>query len=156
MVSEVPSPPASDLAWLLSGLVKRVPHTRSALLLSSDGLKKAVHGLDHENADHLSAIASGLFSLARSAGARFGNGENVRQVVAELDESLLFVTAAGSGAVLAVLASREADAGVLGTRCRSWSRASAPIWPRRPGASSAAPANRPGERDGEPRRTLAG
>jgi predicted regulator of Ras-like GTPase activity (Roadblock/LC7/MglB family) len=114
MVSEVPPPPASDLAWLLSGLVQRVPHTRSALLLSSDGLKKAAHGLDHENADHLSAIASGLFSLARSAGARFGNGDAVRQVVAELDDTLLFVTTAGSGAVLAVLAAREADAGVLG------------------------------------------
>jgi predicted regulator of Ras-like GTPase activity (Roadblock/LC7/MglB family) len=105
---------SNDLVWLLSGLVDRVPHTRSALLLSSDGLRKAAHGLDTDGADHLAAIASGMFSLARSAGAKFGNGEVVRQVVAELDDSLLFVSAAGSGAVLAVIASKEADPGVLG------------------------------------------
>jgi predicted regulator of Ras-like GTPase activity (Roadblock/LC7/MglB family) len=114
MLSDVPPGQATDLAWLLSGLVQRVPHTRSALLLSSDGLKKAAHGLDADSADHLAAIASGLFSLARSAGTRFGGGNGVRQVVAELDDSLLFVSTAGSGAVLAVLAARGADAGVLG------------------------------------------
>ena len=105
---------SQDLVWLLSGLIDRVPDARSALLLSSDGLRKAAHGLDDDGADHLAAIASGLFSLARSAGARFGGGDGVRQVVAELDESLLFVTTAGSGAVLAVIAGRAADPGVLG------------------------------------------
>lgn len=114
MLSDVPTGQPSDLDWLLRSLVERVPHTESALLLSSDGLKKAYHGLDADRADHMSAIASGLFSLARSAGTRFGNGGGVRQVVAELDENLLFVSTAGSGAVLAVMASREADAGVLG------------------------------------------
>ncbi|GII23848.1 roadblock/LC7 domain-containing protein [Planosporangium mesophilum] len=114
MLSDVPPGQAADLAWLLTGLVQRVPHTLSALLLSSDGLKKAAHGLDADSADHLAAIASGLFSLARSAGTRFGGGDGVRQVVAELDDTLLFVSTAGSGAVLAVLAARGADAGVLG------------------------------------------
>jgi predicted regulator of Ras-like GTPase activity (Roadblock/LC7/MglB family) len=103
-----------SLDWLLSGLLQRVPQTRSALLLSSDGLKKASVGLDPDEADHLAALASGLFSLARSAGERFGEAGGVRQVVAELDDTLLFVTAAGSGAVLTVLATRGADAGVLG------------------------------------------
>lgn len=103
-----------ELAWLLSGLVERVPHTRSALLLSSDGLPRAAHGMADDGADHLAAIASGLFSLTRSAGERFDGGSGVRQVVAELDETLLFVTAAGEGAVLAVLASRQADVSVLG------------------------------------------
>ncbi|GAA1791347.1 roadblock/LC7 domain-containing protein [Planosporangium flavigriseum] len=114
MLRDVPAGQATDLTWLLSSLVQRVPHTRSALLLSSDGLKKAAHGLDPDSADHLAAIASGLFSLARSAGNRFSGGNGVRQVLAELDETLLFVSSAGSGAVLAVLAARGADAGVLG------------------------------------------
>ncbi|MEV6630319.1 roadblock/LC7 domain-containing protein [Actinoplanes sp. NPDC051470] len=114
MSSTDPMRPAQDLVWLLSGLVDRVPDTRSALLLSSDGLRKAAHGLDTDGADHLSAVASGMFSLARSAGVRFGGSEVVRQVVAELDESLLFVSAAGSGAVLAVIAGKQADPGVLG------------------------------------------
>jgi predicted regulator of Ras-like GTPase activity (Roadblock/LC7/MglB family) len=114
MVSDVPQGQPSDLAWLLSGLVQRVPHTRSAALLSSDGLVKAFHGLDLDSADQLAAVASGLFSLGRSVGAHFGGGEGVRQVVVELDATLLFVSTAGSGTVLAVLAAREADAGVLG------------------------------------------
>ena len=57
-----------DLGWLLRGLVEHVPHTRSAVLLSADGLATAAYGLDPDPADHLSAIASGLFSLARTAG----------------------------------------------------------------------------------------
>lgn len=115
MLSDVPKGQQNDLDWLLRGLIERVPDTRSALLLSSDGLKKAYCGLDADEADHLSAIASGLFSLARSAGTRFGNeSTGVRQVVAELDDSLLFVSTAGAGAVLTVMAGRDADAGVLG------------------------------------------
>ncbi|MCD0481008.1 roadblock/LC7 domain-containing protein [Streptacidiphilus sp. ASG 303] len=105
---------SEDLSWLLAGLVQKVPHTRSALLLSSDGLVKAAQGLDKDAADHLAALAGGLYSLARSAGRRFDDGGDVRQVVTELSTSMLFVSAAGHGAVLAVLAGREADAAVLG------------------------------------------
>lgn len=114
MVTKVPASQAPDLAWLLKGLVERVPHTRSAVLLSSDGLMTAVHGLDADSADHMAAIASGLFSIARSAGVRFGGSDRVRQVVAELDDILMFVTSAGFGSVLAVLAGRDSDAGVIG------------------------------------------
>jgi len=114
MVSDVPPGQEAGLAWLLRGLVERVPRTRSAVLLSADGLTSAAHGVDADSADHLSAIASGLFSIARSAAARFGSSDGVRQVVAELDDTLLFVSSAGYGSVLTVLADREADAGVLG------------------------------------------
>jgi predicted regulator of Ras-like GTPase activity (Roadblock/LC7/MglB family) len=114
MVSAVHPGQESDLSWLLSNLVERVPHTRSVVLLSADGLKRAVSGLDDESAEQLSAIASGLFSLARGAGLKFGGSEVVRQVIVELDDTLLFVASAGSGSVLAVMAGREADAGVLG------------------------------------------
>jgi predicted regulator of Ras-like GTPase activity (Roadblock/LC7/MglB family) len=113
MVSDVSSAQPTDISWLLRGLVERVPQARSALLLSSDGLVKAVHGLDRDAAEHLAALASGLYSLARSAGKRFDSGGDVRQIVTELSNSLLFVAAAGNGAHLAVLAGREADASVL-------------------------------------------
>ncbi len=104
-----------NLDWLLAGLVQRVPYTRSALLLSSDGLAKAFDGFETSTeAEHLAALASGLHSLARSAGVQFAQGADVRQVVVELDTALLFVCAAGSGACLAVLAERDADAAVLG------------------------------------------
>ena len=59
-------------------------------------------------------MASGLFSIARSAGAQFGESGGVRQVVAELNDTLLFVSSARFGSMLTVLAGREADAGVLG------------------------------------------
>jgi predicted regulator of Ras-like GTPase activity (Roadblock/LC7/MglB family) len=114
MVSDVPSGHESDLGWLLRGLVEHVPHTRSAVLLSADGLATAAYGLEADPADQLSAIASGLFSLARTAAVRFGGSDGVRQVVAELDDTLLFVSSAGYGSVLTVLADRETDAGVLG------------------------------------------
>jgi predicted regulator of Ras-like GTPase activity (Roadblock/LC7/MglB family) len=114
MVSDVHPAPGSDLAWLLRSLLDRVPHSRSAVLLSADGLTTAVHGISQDDADHLAAIASGLFSIARSAAVKFGGSDGVRQVVAELDDTLLFVSSAGFGSVLAVLADREADAGVLG------------------------------------------
>ena len=127
----------------MSGLVQRVPHTTSAVLLSCDGLVKSVHGLDPDSADHMAALASGLYSLGRSAGARFGEGGDVRQVVVELNSTLLFVTTAGSGTCLAVLAGREADAAELGpcsaTRWRCWSRASAPTWSPRPASTPSNP-----------------
>lgn len=114
MTSEMPSGQVSDLDWLLSGLVQRVPYTRSAVLLSADGLVKSVHGMDPDSADHMAALAAYLYSLGRSAGARFGDNGDVRQVVVELDSTLLFVSTAGSGTCLAVLSGREADAAVLG------------------------------------------
>lgn len=114
MVSDVTPGHESGVGWLLRGLVESVPHTRSAVLLSSDGLAIGSHGLGQDAADQLSAIASGLFSLARTAAVRFGGSDGVRQVVAELDDTLLFVSSAGYGSVLTVLAERETDAGVLG------------------------------------------
>lgn len=114
MGSDVQPSREHDLGWLLRSLVESVPYTRSAVLLSADGLPTAAHGLATDHADQMSAIASGLFSLARTAAVRFGGSAGVRQVVAELDDTLLFVSSAGYGSVLTVLADRQADAGVLG------------------------------------------
>jgi predicted regulator of Ras-like GTPase activity (Roadblock/LC7/MglB family) len=113
MVSNGRPGDGSDLDWLLADLTGRVPHARSAVLLSSDGLPAAAHGLDRDQADQLAAIASSLFSTARAAG-RFDGSDRVRQVVAELEASLLFIAAAGDGSVLAVLAGSEADARLVG------------------------------------------
>lgn len=114
MKSTGPQGRESGHGWLLRNLIERVPYSRAAVLLSSDGLATVAHGIDPDEADRLAAIASALFSIARSAGARFSGSDGVRQVVAELDDALLFVSAAGHGSVLTVLADRQADAGVLG------------------------------------------
>lgn len=114
MANDVTAGSSSDLSWLLADLLRRVPHTRCALLASTDGIKRYHRGLDNDEADALAAWAAAQCSLARNGGQRFGNSSGVRQVVVEFDDLVVFVSAAGSGAVLVVLASPEADAAVLG------------------------------------------
>ena len=104
---------AGELNWLLDGLVNQVAQVHQAVVLSSDGLLVgASNGLTRENAEHLSAVAASFQSLARSAGRQFGGGA-VRQTIVEMDHAFLFVTAAGSGACLAVLAGSDADVGMI-------------------------------------------
>jgi predicted regulator of Ras-like GTPase activity (Roadblock/LC7/MglB family) len=104
---------AGELNWLLDSLVNQVAQVHQAVVLSSDGLLVgASTGLTRENAEHLSAVAASFQSLARSAGRQFGGGA-VRQTIVEMDHAFLFVTAAGSGACLAVLAGSDADVGLI-------------------------------------------
>jgi predicted regulator of Ras-like GTPase activity (Roadblock/LC7/MglB family) len=104
---------ASDLSWLLDNLVSQVPETKYALVLSEDGLPVArSKDLDRAGSEHLAAVASGLQSLARGIGKQFGGGP-VRQTVIELENIFLFVTAAGRGARLAVVATSGVDAGTV-------------------------------------------
>jgi predicted regulator of Ras-like GTPase activity (Roadblock/LC7/MglB family) len=102
-----------ELNWLLNDFAGRVPTVRQAVILSRDGLAVAAsQELGREDAEHLSALAAGVQSLARGAGRHFGGG-NVRQTIIEMDTMLLFVTAAGNGTCLAVLATADADAGLI-------------------------------------------
>jgi predicted regulator of Ras-like GTPase activity (Roadblock/LC7/MglB family) len=106
-------PPHGELSWLLQNLGARVDHVRQAVVLSADGLTMGTsQGLNADDADHLSALAAGVQSLARGASRRFRGGD-VRQTVIEMDDALLFVTAAGEGACLAVLADGDVDAGLV-------------------------------------------
>lgn len=102
-----------DLTWLLDDLVGRVKQAEHAVVLSVDGLLMASsRELSRDDAEHLAAIASGIQSLARGAGRRFGGGP-VQQTIIEMKTSFLLVTAAGHGACLAVLASEDADLGLI-------------------------------------------
>ena len=102
-----------QLDWLLDGLVSRVEHIRQALILSRDGLTVGKsQALSREDAEHLAALAAGVQSLARNAG-RYFQGGDVRQTIIEMDSAFLFVTAAGQGTCLAVVASADADAGLV-------------------------------------------
>ncbi|MFB4312529.1 roadblock/LC7 domain-containing protein [Actinomadura sp. 21ATH] len=104
---------AGDLNWLLDSMVQRVAQVQNAAVLSSDGLRIAASkGLAREESDHLSAVAASFQSLARGAGEQFGGGA-VRQTIVEMENAFLFVTAAGRGACLAVLADADADLGVI-------------------------------------------
>jgi predicted regulator of Ras-like GTPase activity (Roadblock/LC7/MglB family) len=102
-----------QLDWLLDDLVARVTHIDQAVVLSRDGLAiGASGGLSREDAEYLAAVAAGFQSLARGAGQHFGGGA-VRQTVVEMDAAFLFVTAAGEGSCLAVLAGADVDAGLV-------------------------------------------
>ncbi|MEU3609872.1 roadblock/LC7 domain-containing protein [Streptomyces sp. NPDC035033] len=100
-----------ELNWLLDELVQRVAAIRKALVLSSDGLPTgASKDLSREDGEHLAAVASGFHSLAKGVGRHFEAGR-VRQTVVELEDAFLFVTAAGDGSCLAVLADADSDVG---------------------------------------------
>ena len=102
-----------ELNWLLENLAATVNRVRQAVILSPDGLTLGNSpGLSEEDADHLAALAAGVQSLARGAGQQFSGGE-VRQTIIEMDAALLFITAAGQGTCLAVLADLDADAGLI-------------------------------------------
>lgn len=103
----------ANLTWLLDDLVERVPAAQQAVVLSADGLMMGSSaGLSREDAEHLSAMAAGFQSLAKGASRQFRAGP-VRQTVVEMESAFLFVTAAGHGACLAVLAGSDADLGLI-------------------------------------------
>ena len=102
-----------ELGWLLDNLVAQVANVRRALVLSRDGLVVAKsQNMGREEGDRLSALAAGVQSLARGAGEQVGGGA-VRQTIIEMDSAFLFVMAAGQGTCLAVLASADANLGVM-------------------------------------------
>ena len=103
----------ANLTWLLDDLVERVPSVQQAVVLSADGLLMGASAdLTQEDAEHLSAMAAGFQSLAKGASRHFRAGP-VRQTVVEMEDAFLFVTAAGLGACLAVLAASDADLGLI-------------------------------------------
>lgn len=107
------TPSKGELNWLLDDLVDRIASVRKALVLSSDGLATgASKDLTREDSEHLAAVASGFHSLAKGVGRHFDAGQ-VRQTMVELDQAFLFVTAAGDGSCLAVLADADSDVGLV-------------------------------------------
>ncbi|MEV3860994.1 roadblock/LC7 domain-containing protein [Streptomyces sp. NPDC050095] len=106
----------TSLTWLLESLLERTPGTRHALVLSRDGLKLCwSEHLNLDRADQLAAICSGIQALAQGASVEFGDGTGgVRHSMTEFHGGLLFIVDAGEGAHLAVVASEDADPGVVG------------------------------------------
>jgi len=98
------------LDWLLDDLVSRVAPIEKAVILSRDGLSIGSSStLSREDSEHLSAVAAGFQSLARGVGQQFSCGQP-RQTIVEMESAFLFVTAAGEGSCLAVLAAGDAEA----------------------------------------------
>ena len=101
--------PKPDLNWLLDDVVNRVVGAQNAIVLSADGLligKSA--GMSKDDSDQLSAIASSLQSLAKGVSKQFNRGPVLQNMI-EMERGYLFVSAAGQGACLAVLAADNVD-----------------------------------------------
>jgi predicted regulator of Ras-like GTPase activity (Roadblock/LC7/MglB family) len=102
-----------ELDWLLDNLVSSVLGVQIAVILSPDGLSLGRSpGLSEADAGHLAALAAGASSLARGVGVWTGYGD-VSQTIVEMEAALMFITPAGRGTCLALLADAHADAGQI-------------------------------------------
>jgi uncharacterized protein len=105
---------ANNVNWLLSNFVHRTQGVDHAVAVSSDGLLLAVSSLDERaTADKLSAIITGMRSLAHGAANELSRG-SVTQVLIEMSGGFLFVSAISGGSTLGVVASSTADLGLVG------------------------------------------
>jgi uncharacterized protein len=103
-----------QLDWLLVDFVRSTAGTRHAIVVSADGLRLAAsQGIDEALGDQLSAVTSGLLSLAMGVASSFGAGP-VRQTIIEMAGGYLFVTSISEGSMLAVFADRSCDMGMIG------------------------------------------
>jgi len=105
---------ASNVNWLVSNFVDRVPGVTEAIVVSADGLPMAKSdGLDRDAADRFAAVASGLIGLSYGAAGRFGGGR-VNEIIIEMEHAFIFVTGISDGSCLAVVAAATCDVGLVG------------------------------------------
>ncbi|EHR53402.1 putative regulator of Ras-like GTPase activity (Roadblock/LC7/MglB family) [Saccharomonospora amisosensis] len=104
---------ASLTSLLRDTILATVPRTRSVLLLSSDGIKKAWAGVETDTADQIAAAVSGLHGMSAAVGETCGGNRTVHQMMTEVGEIVLLIMGAAEGSLLAVLADRDVDADML-------------------------------------------
>ena len=96
-------PQPQDLDGLVADFAERVPEVLHAVVLSSDGLPLAGSDrMQSVDADRLSAVASGLISLADGAARISGYGA-VTQALVAMERGTLVIMAIDDAASLAVL-----------------------------------------------------
>ena len=102
-----------ELDWLLHNLTDSVDGVQNAVILSPDGLPLGRSpGLSPTDADTLAALSAGAQSLAQGTGRKFGSGDVVQTTI-EMDTTILFITPAGRGTCVALLADADADHGLI-------------------------------------------
>lgn len=100
---------AQDFTWLLVKFSRETAGVLDVIAVSSDGLLMAVAGqADRASSDRLSAIVSGMASLAAGAGASYGLGM-LNKVIVDAEGGYLVVMAMSAGALLGVVAERTAS-----------------------------------------------
>jgi hypothetical protein len=100
-------------AFLLNNFVAETVGIEDALAVSADGIRLTMSdGLPDATADQFGAIASGLASLTLGAARCFAE-DRVHRVIIEMERSYLLIVNMTHGAVLGVLARKEADIGLV-------------------------------------------
>lgn len=98
-----------DLSWLVTDFAERVPDVVHAAVMSSDGVPLAVSdGIPPDRLEQLSAITSGLISLAQGT-ARMFEGGALTQTLVTMERGILVIAAISDGSGLAVVATADAD-----------------------------------------------
>ncbi len=105
---------ANNVNWLMVNFVRGTPGVDHALAVSSDGLLIALSSsLDRAAADKLAAVITGMRSLAHGASGELGKGQ-MMQVLIEMTDGYLFVSAISGGSTLGVVTTRTCDLGLVG------------------------------------------
>ncbi len=116
-----------QLGWLLGNFVHHTVGVREAVAVSSDGLLIAASdGLDRVDADHLAAIVSSIASLGRSAARRY-DFEALKLVMIEMKRGFLLVSVMSGGSCLGVVATGDADLGLIGYEIASLTERFGPL-----------------------------
>jgi predicted regulator of Ras-like GTPase activity (Roadblock/LC7/MglB family) len=98
-----------DLSWLVTDFTERVHDVAHAVVVSSDGVPMAVSdGIRPDRLEHLSAITSGLISLAQGTARIFECGA-VTQTLVAMEQGVLVIMAISGGSSLAVLTAVDSD-----------------------------------------------
>lgn len=104
---------AQDFTWLLTKFVQETTGVVDVIAVSSDGLLMAVAGqVERAASERLSAIVSGIASLAAGTGSSHGLGP-LSKVIVDTEGGYLLIMAMGAGALLGVVARREASLGTV-------------------------------------------
>src|SRR5262245_43994588 len=104
---------AQRFNWLLGRFAGDTAGVIEAIAVSSDGLLIAMSAtLERADADRLAAITSAINSLATGASRVYDLG-GANKVIIDLDRGYLLVSTLSVGSSLGVLATKEANLGVL-------------------------------------------
>lgn len=102
-----------QFSFLLDNFVSETVGVEDALAVSADGIRLAVSdGLPEAMADQFGAITSGLASLTLGAARCFAE-DSVHRVIIEMDRTYLLIVNITHGAVLGVVAKKDADIGLV-------------------------------------------
>lgn len=106
---------SEQLAFLLETFASKTAGVQSVLVSSTDGLELAAHNLvDDGVSASLSAVTSGMFSLAKRAGSLLSGDGAIKQNITEFGKGFLVIVPGGPGANVTVLADASVDIGQLG------------------------------------------